>query len=77
MSWTLDQIEAEALKLPEESRAKLVERLLLSFDEAEMDREVEQSWLEEAERRDREMTESGDPGIPAAEVFRRLRSSLG
>jgi putative addiction module component (TIGR02574 family) len=76
MSRTLDQIEDEVLSLPEESRAKLMERLLLSFSETEDSDEIAQAWLDEAERRSREMKSSGDPGIPAEEVFRELRSSL-
>jgi hypothetical protein len=35
MNPTLDEIEAAALKLPEATRAELMERLLLSFEEAE------------------------------------------
>jgi hypothetical protein len=75
MKPTLDEIQAAALELPEESRAELMEVLLLSFEDAE-DRGIINAWAEEAERRDEEMTRTGDPGIPADEVFERLRSSL-
>jgi len=72
---TVDEIEAAALKLPEESRAELMERLLSSFEETE-DRGIIEAWAIEAEQRDEVMTRIGDPGIPASEVFERLRSSL-
>jgi len=75
MGMTLDQIETEALTLPEESRAKLVETLLLSFEKVNRgDDEVAQVWAEEAERRDEEMERSGEQGLSAEEVFRRLGS---
>jgi len=77
MGMSLDQIEAAALALPEESRAQLVGALLLSFEKASRGGdEVAQVWLEEAERRDEAMERSGDQGIPADDVFRRLGPPL-
>jgi len=78
MNRNLDQIEAEVLGLPEESRARRMERLLLSFREERDGDEasIAQAWVEEAERRDQEMDSGREPGIPAEEVFRKLRSSL-
>jgi hypothetical protein len=77
MGMTLDQIEAEALALPEELRAKLVGMLLLSFEKAnQSDDEVAQAWAEEAERRDEEMERGDQQGVPAEEVFDRLGSRL-
>lgn len=75
MSLSVDEIEAEALKLPEASRAELLERLMLSFQRSlEWDDPIARTWAEEAERRDQEMTATGDEGVPAEEVFRQLRS---
>jgi putative addiction module component (TIGR02574 family) len=74
MGRTLDEIEAEALRLPEEDRARLFESLLLSFDETQ-EEENARVWAEEAARRDQAMDSGEEPGIPADEVFRRLRSS--
>jgi len=75
MGMTLDQIETEALTLPEESRAKLVGTLLLSFEKVSQgDDEVAQVWAKEAERRDEEMKRSGEQGVSAEDVFRRLGS---
>ena len=77
MGMTLDQIEAEALTLPEESRAKLVGMLLLSFEKASQgDDKVAQTWAEEAERHDKEMERAGKQGVPANDVFHRLGSRL-
>jgi putative addiction module component (TIGR02574 family) len=76
MSRTLDQLADEVMELPKDARAQLMERLLLSFSDArESDNEVAQAWVEEAERRSQEMNRSGDPGIPAEEVFQQLRFS--
>jgi putative addiction module component (TIGR02574 family) len=76
MGWTLHEIETEVLRLPEEDRARLVERLLLSFEETAQEEEIARVWAEEAARRDQAMESGEEPGIPADEVFRRLRSSL-
>ncbi len=74
---TLDQIKAEALKLPDESRIKLFESLLRSFEEnLDLDEKVARAWAEEADRRDRAMEDGSEPEIPADEVFARVRSSL-
>jgi putative addiction module component (TIGR02574 family) len=74
MRRTVDEIEAEALSLPEDERARLFERLLLSFEEAAPDDEIAQAWAEDAARRDEAMERGEEPGIPAEEVFRKLRT---
>jgi putative addiction module component (TIGR02574 family) len=74
---TLDQIQAEALKLPDESRIKLFESLMRSFEEQQdLDEGVARVWAEEAERRAQAMADGSEPDIPAEEVFARVRSSL-
>jgi len=50
--------------------------LLLSFKASRGGDEVAQVWLEEAERRDEAMERSGDQGIAAEDVFRRLGPPL-
>ena len=75
MALTLNEIEAEAMKLSEEERARLFSSLLLSFEESSRDIEIAQAWAEEAARRDEAMESGEEPGIPAEEVFRKLRSS--
>lgn len=78
MSMTLDQIESEMLNLPEDDRARLFGSLLRSFEERApgQDDRIVQIWAEEAERRDQAMDSGEEPGIPAEEVFQRLRSTL-
>jgi putative addiction module component (TIGR02574 family) len=74
---TLDQIKVEALKLPDESRIKLFESLLRSFEEKQdLDEGVARVWAEEAERRAQAMEDGSEPDIPAEEVFARVRSAL-
>jgi hypothetical protein len=45
---TVEQLEAEALKLPAHERARLAQRLLASLDE---DPEIERAWEDVAEAR--------------------------
>ncbi|MFY9819900.1 MAG: addiction module protein [Thermoanaerobaculia bacterium] len=72
MARTADEIEAEALNLPEADRARVFESLLLSFQAPEDD-EITRAWAEEAERRDQAMESGEEPGIPAEEVFRKAQ----
>jgi putative addiction module component (TIGR02574 family) len=69
------EIESEALQLPPKERARLAQRLLASLDEA-ADRDAEQVWLQEAERRLDELESGKVAGIPAEQVFKRARSTL-
>jgi hypothetical protein len=61
MSLTLEEIHAEALSLPEESRAELVERLMATLVKIP-DPEVEQTWFEEAERRRQQLLDGSVQG---------------
>jgi putative addiction module component (TIGR02574 family) len=65
---SVDELKAAALKLSLEARAKLAHALLLSLDELS-EAEIEEMWLEVAERRLREFDEGKVRGIPAEEVF--------
>jgi putative addiction module component (TIGR02574 family) len=69
----LAELEAEALKLDPQDRARLAERLLGSLEELP-EAEVEALWLDEAERRDREVTEGRLKLIPGDEVLAELKS---
>ena len=70
------EIESEALQLPPRERARLAQRLLASLDTESHDRDAEQIWLQEAERRLDELESGKVIGIPAEQVFRRARSTL-
>jgi len=72
---TIEQVEAEALKLDPRARAELAEKLLRSLDDLS-DPEIEQLWAEEAVRRDAEL-DSGEASLRDAEdVFRDARARL-
>ena len=75
MPMAMQKIESEALNLDMHSRAHLVGKLLLSLDEPTMS-EVEQLWLDEAERRLDDYRTGKVQGIPGKEVFKRAISEL-
>ena len=66
---TIDQLETEVLKLPEQDRARLAQRLLASLDE---DRVRAEAWYDEAERRLASLESGTSSEIPANEVFESL-----
>jgi len=66
-----DEVTRQAMALTLQERAELAQRLLLSLDEAP-ESEIEQRWIEEAERRLDEYRKGAVRAIPAAEVFARL-----
>ncbi|MEX2683167.1 MAG: addiction module protein [Candidatus Sigynarchaeota archaeon] len=71
-----EEIKKKALQLPVQERASLVVSLIRSLDDEE-DPEAESKWMKEVERRNREYEEGKVRGIPADEVFKRIRSKLG
>jgi hypothetical protein len=82
---TLENLEAEVLLLPKQSQVTLLTRMLERLGQSnEIDREVASVWVEEAELRDRFACAKGDrsidngktAGIPAEQVFKRVRTSL-
>ena len=77
MAHSAAEIEDDALGLPAEERARLALRLLASLEETiESAAEIEELWVAEAERRFRELRDGVVPGIPAREVFAKLREKL-
>ena len=72
---SVDELEAEALKLAPGARARLAEKLLESL-EALSDEENARLWAEEALRRDEAWDASGTLGHASADVFRDARSRL-
>jgi putative addiction module component (TIGR02574 family) len=74
MAHSLADIEDDALQLSEEDRARLAVRLLASLEEeAGSPEEIEKLWVVEAERRFQELRDGVVQGIPAREVFAKLR----
>lgn len=71
----LKTVEHEALHLPPEDRAKLIHKLLLSFDLLSKE-EVEQAWPIEADRRAPEIDRGEVQTISADEIRRKARRLL-
>lgn len=73
MQTQFETLEAEALKLTIDERAKLAEHLIASLDE---DSEIEEAWAAETERRIAEIESGTVELIPAAEALSRARAAL-
>ena len=73
MSSQLEVVEAEALKLSPEERARLADRLLASLSE---DAEVEEAWAIEVERRIAAIENGRVQLVPASEAIARARAAL-
>lgn len=71
----LKQIEDEALHLPEDERAELAQKLILSLDVPTKE-EIREDWLLEAHRRAKDLDEGIVQPIPAEEVRKRARALL-
>jgi len=70
---TVDELKSEALRLAPQARAELARELLHSLDDLSQ-AEVEQLWLEESARRDRELETGAAQAVPADEVMARLKA---
>jgi putative addiction module component (TIGR02574 family) len=75
MSDDVAEIEAKIRALRPQERIELIRALIADLDGPEDDG-VEQAWLEEAERRHRELIDRKVQGIPRDHVFENLRSRL-
>jgi len=74
---TIENLEAEVMALPRDSQAILLSRLLKHLGQSsEIDSEVASVWVEEAQRRDQEMDGGQVTGIPAEQVFQKIRGLL-
>jgi hypothetical protein len=72
---TIEELEAEILRLAPTARAKLAEKLLRSLDTLS-DEENERLWAEEALRRHNELKDGSVLPRPAVEVLRGARKRL-
>ncbi|QFY44580.1 addiction module protein [Candidatus Methylospira mobilis] len=70
MTATVEELEAEALSLPNAQRARLVEKLITSLDSEPA---IENSWAEEIERRHAEVESGAIALLPGVETLDRLR----
>ena len=77
MSLPLKKLEAAAMELPREERAKLALQLIVSLDDDEASEhpaDVETAWSEEIHRRVAELEAGTAELIPAEQVFAELRN---
>jgi len=73
MPMTPDQIRHEALSLKPRDLSALIQCLLDSF-ESDAAETIGREWIEAAQRRLQEITSGDVTGIPADEVFARVRN---
>lgn len=75
MSTEVAEIEAKIRSLSPEDRTELLRALIADLD-GPAEANVEQAWLEEAQRRHREVIEGKVKPVPGTRVFENLRSRL-
>jgi putative addiction module component (TIGR02574 family) len=76
MTFTLEQLAEEALKLPVASRAVLADQLAESLDLSEPD-EIQRLWVTEALRRRDEVRSGHIQPVPGEEVLAEIRRLVG
>ena len=72
---SINELEAEVLKLDPKARARLAGKLLKSLEDLS-EEENARLWAEEAQRRDAEMDADSGSDIPAVDVFSEARAKL-
>lgn len=75
MSTAIAEIEAKIRALSLEDKADLIRSLIAELD-GPADAGVEAAWLEEAQRRHREVVEDKVRPVPGDRVFANLRARL-
>lgn len=75
MARTIEKIEEEIRSLSAAEKTELLRSLITELD-VPTEADVEQAWLEEAQRRHRELVEGKVKGVPGERVFENLRSRL-
>ncbi|MFB2765772.1 MULTISPECIES: addiction module protein [Marinobacter] len=71
----LQRIEDEALHLPKEERAQLIQRLVLSLESPSRE-ELRSDWLLEARRRAQELDDGSVQAVPSEDVMRKARALI-
>jgi putative addiction module component (TIGR02574 family) len=79
MAVTLEELEAQALKLSIKERSQLIHRLIVSIDgdPEGTPEEIAKAWEEEIARRVADMETGRTRWIPADEVMSRIRARIG
>jgi hypothetical protein len=73
MTARTEKIYKEALNLPAEDRLTLLDKLLHSSNLSTL-ADIDQAWIEDAERRDRQIDEGTATLIPGDEVFAKINA---
>ncbi|PYS23328.1 MAG: addiction module protein [Acidobacteria bacterium] len=73
MAANFDDIMKDALSLPPGARAMLADQLLVSLD-WEQQKEIDDAWADEAERRMQEIRDGKVQTIDGEQVMRELRA---
>jgi putative addiction module component (TIGR02574 family) len=73
MTMPVNELEAEVLSLAAPDRARILERLIESF---ERDETVDDAWLKEALRREEEVSSGKVAMVPGPEAVARIRAQL-
>lgn len=76
MAHPVEKIEEDIRSLNATEKVQLL-RLLLAELDAPADADVDRAWLEEAQRRHKELVEGKAQGVPGERVFENLRARLG
>ncbi len=76
MSPLTKELERQALQLSPEERETLADNLLRSLDDAPLT-DIDQKWVEEAERRYNDFKAGKIKGIPGDQAFSQIRRDLG
>ena len=75
MARSLQELETEIRSLSSTERIRLLRELVADLD-GEIEAEVESRWVDEAERRHRELSEGVVETVPAEKVLERARARL-
>ena len=75
MSTDVAEIETKIRSLSLEDKTELIRALIAELDGA-ADGDVERAWLQEAQRRYREVVEGNVRPVPGERVFENLRARL-
>ena len=76
MTALLMQIEQDVKKLSREDRERLLSDLSVGLADTPLS-EIDQAWVDEADRRFEELVSGHVPGVPAREAFAGIRGELG
>jgi putative addiction module component (TIGR02574 family) len=76
MELVLEEIEKQAMQLSEKERGVLAEKLLQSLGGSSLT-DVDEAWIQEAERRYNNYLHGKTSAIPGEKIFSEIRQELG